>query len=184
VAKLVHLVMGRLTRAATRQETGDRMRALTFVLILLSAVVQAAAPKKVSIELANADVHTVLRMFADIGQFNLVTSEEVTGKVTIKLRAVPWDEAFRVVLASKGLGMEKVGAIIRVAPLSRLAEESELRHKAKEAAFNEKPLTVRLIPVNYANATELANQVKAMLSPRGTVTVDTRTNTLIVRDVE
>jgi type II secretory pathway component HofQ len=160
------------------------MRSAVLLSLLWCGVALAAPPKKVSLELHNADVHTVLRLFADVGRFNLVTSEDVSGKVTLRLRAVPWDEAFRVVLASKGLGLERVGEIVRVAPLGRLAEEAEARRRAKEAALLEKPLTVRLIPVNYANATELAAQVKAVLSPRGTVTVDARTNTLIVRDVE
>jgi type IV pilus assembly protein PilQ len=160
------------------------MRSAVLFSLLWCGLALAAPPKKVSLELHNADVHTVLRLFADVGRFNLVTSEDVSGKVTLRLRAVPWDEAFRVVLASKGLGLERVGEIVRVAPLGRLAEEAEARRRAKEAAFLEKPLTVRLIPVNYANATELAAQVKSVLSPRGTVTVDARTNTLIVRDVE
>ena len=160
------------------------MRWLVLAGLLWCATAFGASPKKVSLELVNADVQTVLRLFADVGRFNLVTSEEVSGKVTLHLRAVPWDQAFRVVLASKGLGVEQVGEIVRVAPLTRLAEESEARRRAKEAAFLEKPLTVRLIPVNYANASDLVAQVKASLSPRGTVTVDVRTNTLIIRDVE
>ncbi|MDX2012994.1 MAG: secretin and TonB N-terminal domain-containing protein [Myxococcaceae bacterium] len=160
------------------------MRWLVLAVVLWSGSGLAAPPRKVSLELVNADVQTVLRLFADVGRFNLVTSEEVSGKVTLHLRAVPWDEAFRVVLASKGLGVERIGEIVRVAPLNRLAEESEARRKAKEAAFLEKPLTMRLIPVSYANASDLVAQVKAGLSPRGTVSVDTRTNTLIIRDVE
>ncbi|MDP3235046.1 MAG: secretin N-terminal domain-containing protein [Myxococcales bacterium] len=159
--------------------------ALSLVVVLFGAASSAAEPpKRVSLELSNADVHSVLRLFAEVGRFNLVTSDEVSGKVSLRLRNVPWDEAFRAVVASKGLGVERLGSIVRVAPLARLAEEAEARRRLRDAEFAEKPLTVRLIPVNYATAEELAAQVKAMLSPRGSVTVDTRSNTLIVRDVE
>ncbi|MBL8921659.1 MAG: secretin and TonB N-terminal domain-containing protein [Myxococcaceae bacterium] len=159
----------------------------TLVLALTlctSTAALAGAPRRISLELHNAELHSVLRLFAEVGRFNLVTSEEVSGKVTLKLRNVPWDEAFRVVVASKGLGVERVGSIVRVAPLSKLAEEAEARRKVQDAQLAERPLSVRLIPVNYANAEELAQQVKGLLSPRGTVSVDARTNTLIVRDVE
>ena len=129
-------------------------------------------------------MHSVLRLFAEVGRFNLVISEEVSGKISLRLRNVPWDEAFQAVMSSKGLGLERVGSIVRVAPLARLAEEAEARKRRKDAELAQKPVTVRLVPVNFATAEELARQVKAMLSPRGSVTVDSRTNTLIVRDVE
>lgn len=159
------------------------MRATVLGLVLIAGLAQAA-PKKVSLELSNADVQSVLRLFAQIGRFNLITSDEVNGKVTLTLRNVPWNEAFEVVLATKGLGAERIGSIVRVAPLARLAEEAALRARTKAAEQASRPLKVTLIPVNNAPATELAAQVKAMLSPRGTVSVDVRTNTLIVRDVD
>lgn len=160
------------------------MRIVLALLLCLSSSVFAAAPKRISLEVTNADIHSVLRLFSQVGHFNLVVSEEVTGKVTLSLRNVPWDEAFKVVVASKGRGAEQTGSIVRVAPLSRLTEEAQARQRMKELEFAAKPVTVRLIPVNYASAEEMAAQVRPMLSPRGTVSVDTRTNTLIVRDVE
>jgi len=159
------------------------VRALALTVVLLGSIA-AAGPKKVSLELSNADVQSVLRLFAQVGRFNLITSDEVSGKVSLSLRNVPWDQAFQVVLASKGLGAEQLGSIVRVAPLAKLAEEAELRAKTRAAAESEKPLRVTVIPVNYATANELASQVRATLSPRGTVSVDPRTNSLIVRDVE
>ncbi|MBL8935010.1 MAG: secretin and TonB N-terminal domain-containing protein [Archangium sp.] len=160
------------------------MRIALVVMLALSSTVFAAAPKRISLELSNADIHSVLRLFSHVGGFNLVVSEEVTGKVTLSLRNVPWDEAFKVVVASKGLGAEQSGSIVRVASLSRLTEEAQARQRMRELEFAAKPLTVRLIPVSYASAEELAAQVRPMLSSRGSVTVDARTNTLIVRDVE
>lgn len=160
------------------------MRWLLLAFLVFSAPSLGAAPKRVSLELVNADLHSVLRLLAEVGRFNLVTAEDVSGKVTLRLRNVPWTEAFRAVLASKGLGVERGDGIVRVAPLATLAAEAEARARLEDARRAERPLVVTLVPVNHANAAELANQVRAMLSPRGTVSVDTRTNTLVIRDVE
>lgn len=160
------------------------MRWFLLAFLLCAATAQAATPKRLSLELVNADLHSVLRLFAEVGHFNLVTADDVSGKVTLRLRNVPWTEAFRAVLASKGLGAERGDGIVRVAPLSTLAAEAEARARLEDARRAERPLVVTLVPVNFANATELANQVRASLSPRGTVMVDPRTNTLIIRDVE
>ncbi len=108
----------------------------------------------------------------------------MTGKVTVTLRNVPWDVAMKAVLASKGLGLERTDNIVRVAPLSQLADEAAARVRLQEAELATAPLKTTIIRVNYATATDMAQHVKATLSPRGTVSVDTRTNTLIIRDVE
>ena len=159
------------------------MRLAFLAVVLLASSSFAVAPKRVTFEFANADVHSVLRLFSEVGHFNLVTSEAVTGKVTVSLRNVPWDVALRAVLASKGLGVERTDNIVRVAPLSQLADEASERARLKRAQFETLPLKTTLIRVNYANASDMAQQVKQTLSSRGTVSVDTRTNTLIVRDV-
>lgn len=159
------------------------MRTLLLVAVLASSSF-AAAPKRVSFEFANADVHSVLRIFAEVGRFNLVTSEAVSGKVTVTLRNVPWDEAMSVVLAAKGLGLERTGNIVRIAPLTQLADEAAARVRLQEAKLATAPLKTTVMRINYANASDMAQQVKPMLSPRGTVSVDPRTNTLIIRDVE
>jgi type IV pilus assembly protein PilQ len=160
------------------------MRTLSLAVLVVASSAFAAAPKRVSFEFANADVHSVLRLFSEVGHFNLVTSEAVTGKVTVTLRNVPWDVAMNAVLAAKGLGLERTDNIVRVAPLSQLADEAAQRARLQEAKFATLPLKTSLIRVNYASAAEMAQQVKATLSPRGTVSVDTRTNTLIIRDVD
>jgi type IV pilus assembly protein PilQ len=159
------------------------MRALLLVVALVSSPAFAAA-KRVSLEFVNADVTSVLRMFADLGRFNLVAADSVSGKVTLSLRNVPWDQAFEAVLASKGLGMERSDSIIRVAPLKELADEAAQRAQLEDARLDAAPVRTTLLRVNYANAADLANQVKASLSRRGSVSVDPRTNTLIIRDVE
>jgi type IV pilus assembly protein PilQ len=159
------------------------MRLAFFAVVLLAFSSFAATPKRVSFEFANADVHSVLRLFSEVGHFNLVTSEAVSGKVTVSLRNVPWDVAMRAVLASKGLGAERTDNIVRVAPLSQFADEASQRSRLQKAQFETLPLQTTLIRVNYASAVEMAQQVKSTLSSRGTVSVDTRTNTLIIRDV-
>lgn len=161
------------------------MRPSLFVAVfLLASSTFAAAPNLVSFEFANADVHSVLRIFAEVGRFNLVTSEAVSGKVTVTLRNVPWNEAMDAVLAAKGLGLEKTGNIVRVAPLTQLADEAAARARLEKAKFETAPLKTTVMRINYANAADMAAQVKPVLSPRGTVSVDQRTNTIIIRDVE
>lgn len=159
------------------------MRSLLLVGLLASSSVFAAGPK-VSVEFQRADVHAVLRLFAQLGHLNLVTDDAVSGTVTLSLRNVRWDEAFQVVVDARGLGLERTGSIVRVAPLAQLAAEAQQRATLEQARFNARPLVTHFIPVSYASASDLATQVKPLLSSRGTVTVDARTNTLIIRDVE
>jgi type IV pilus assembly protein PilQ len=162
-------------------------RAVFLALALATTPTLAASPKeakRISLDVTRANIHDVLRLLADVGRMNLVVADEVQGSVTLKLRNVPWTEALDVVLSSRGLGMEKRGNILRVAPLKTLREEAEVLARIKKAKEESAPLRTFFIPVNYANATDMAQHVKALLSPRGSVSVDTRTNTLIVTDVE
>lgn len=141
--------------------------------------------KKVSFEFKDIDIHNLLRIIAEISKKNIVVADDVTGKVTIRLRNVPWDQALELILRSKSLGQEELGNIVRVAKLSTLNEEAEARRKRREDDLKSRPLSVQLIPVNYAMASDIATRVKEVLAggERAGVTVDTRTNTLIVRDL-
>jgi type IV pilus assembly protein PilQ len=139
--------------------------------------------KRVSFEFKDIDIHNLLRVIAEVSKKNIVVSDDVAGKVTVRLRNVPWDQALDLVLRSKSLGKEEFGNIVRVAPLAKLEEESKARlEKRKNDRLARDPV-VQLIPVNYATAGEMSARVKEVLTERGTVTVDTRTNTLIVRDL-
>ncbi len=161
------------------------MRALLLVAALaVSSPAAAAGRGRVTLELHKADVHTVLRLFADLGHLNLVADERVSGTVTVRLRNVTWQEAFTAVLAARGLGSERLGRIVRVAPLGQLAEEAKRRADIAEANRLSAPLKTTLVRVNYASASDIAAQVKPLLSPRGSVSVDVRTNTVIIRDIE
>jgi len=139
--------------------------------------------KKVSFEFKDIDIHNLIRIISEVSKLNIVVADDVKGTVTIRLRNVPWDEALDIILASKGLGKEVIGNVIRVAPLKTLEEEARSREERKKALRRQEDLVVQLLPVNYASATDLAARVKDVLSERGTVTVDIRTNTLLVRDI-
>jgi type IV pilus assembly protein PilQ len=162
------------------------IRAAVAAVVLLSTSALADSPresKRISIDVVRADIHDVLRLLAEKGGLNVVVADEVQGKVTLRLRDVPWRQALDTVLASHGLGQELRGNVLRVAPMKQLAEEAAALAKLKQAREDVAPLKTYLIPVNYALASDLLPQVKAQLSPRGSVSVDARTNTLIVTDV-
>jgi type IV pilus assembly protein PilQ len=139
--------------------------------------------RRIDLDLNNADVHNVLRLLADVGQVNIVTADNVGGTVTIKMRNVPWDQALDVVLQSKNLGMVRGGNIIRVAPLPQLEKEREMAIARRRQELQLAPLETRLIPVSYAEAAELQARAREVLSGRGSIAVDGRTNVLIARDV-
>jgi type IV pilus assembly protein PilQ len=139
--------------------------------------------RRIDLDLKDADIHNILRLLADVGHVNVVTADDVSGNVTIRMRNVPWDEALDVVLQAKGLGMVRAGNLIRVAPMSQLNKERELRLAQLKQELELSPLETRLIPVSYATADELKDRAKDLLSPRGSIAVDERTNTLITRDV-
>jgi type IV pilus assembly protein PilQ len=139
--------------------------------------------RRIDLDFQNADIHSILRMLADVGKVNVVTADDVSGAVTIRMRNVPWDQALDVILSAKGLGMVRQGNLIRVAPIATLQKEQEIRLAAMKARFEVEPTEMRLYQVSYAGAGELAARAKDLLSPRGSISVDERTNTLIMRDV-
>jgi type IV pilus assembly protein PilQ len=139
--------------------------------------------RRIDLDLKDADIHNVLRLLADVGRVNVVTADDVQGNVTIRMRNIPWDQALDVVLQSKNLGMVQRGNIIRVAPLAQLEKEREMAIARRRQELQLAPLETRLIPVSYAQANEIQARARDLLSSRGSIAVDTRTNVLIVRDV-
>ncbi len=142
--------------------------------------------QKISIDVQDADVQNVLRLLAKIGGFNLVLSDDVQGKITLSLHNVPWDQVLDIVLASKSLGMVKRGNVIRIAPLKTLQAETEQLAQIKASISKEEsvaPLKTAYLQVNYAKAGDLAKQIQALLTERGSVTYDERTNKIILKDV-
>lgn len=139
--------------------------------------------RRVSLDIKDADVQNVLRLLADVSKLNIVASDDVSGKITIKLRNVPWDQALDIVLRAKQLDKVRNGNIIRVAPVDVLAKEEKLRIDRAAQRIELEPLTVRLIPVSYSLANEIKPQVESLLTTRGKVNVDVRTNVLVVEDI-
>jgi type IV pilus assembly protein PilQ len=141
------------------------------------------AGRRIDLDFKDADIHNILRLLAEVGGVNVITSDDVTGTVTIRMRDVPWDQALELILQSKGLGMVRRGNIIRVAPLTALEKEAELALARSKQREQLAPLETRLIPVSYATAGELQPRINELLSTRGSVSVDARTNVLVVRDL-
>lgn len=139
--------------------------------------------RRIDLDLKDADIHNVLRLISDVGRVNIVTADTVTGAVTIRVRNVPWDQALETVLQAKGLGMTRSGNMIRVAPAADLEKERELAVARAKSDLQLAPLETRLIPISYAEAADMLERAKDLLSPRGTLAYDERTNVLIARDV-
>lgn len=139
--------------------------------------------KRISMDFKDADIGNVLRIIAEVSNLNVIAGDEVSGTVTIKLKEVPWEEGLDVILATKGLGRENIGDIIRIAKKDTLEKEAADRLKLEEQKILAIPLVTRIIPVNYANAKELQPQIEPLLSSRGEVRVDERTNNIIVKDI-
>jgi type IV pilus assembly protein PilQ len=139
--------------------------------------------RRITLDFHDIDVRNLLRLIADVSKKNIVVADDVTGKVTVSLRNVPWDQALDLILRTKGLGKEEMGNVIRIAKFEDIAKEQEAQAKAAEARKPLLPLKVRLIPVNFARAGDVATRVKDVLSERGSVSTDERTNVIIVKDI-
>jgi type IV pilus assembly protein PilQ len=139
--------------------------------------------RKLSLDFKDADIKNILRLIAEVSNFNVITADDVTGKITMRLVDVPWDQALDVVLQAKGLGKTQVGNVIWVAPRDALKKQEQDMLEQKRAKEKLEDLVDDLIPINYATAKDVMPQVKGILSDRGDVKVDERTNTLIVKDI-
>jgi type IV pilus assembly protein PilQ len=139
--------------------------------------------QRLSMDFVNADIRNVLRLIGDVSGLNVVAGDDVQGKLTVRLVDVPWDQALEVILKTRGLGQVREGNIVRIAPAERLASEEARNLERAKAAEDLVPLITDIIPVSYASAQEISPQVSSVLSERGSVSVDARTNALLVKDV-
>jgi len=137
------------------------------------------------LEIKNSDIQDVLRLIAKTSGYNIVVGEDVTGRVgTLSLENIPWDQAFTLVLQSKKLGYVRQGNVLRVGTLTSLKSEKEEALANEQSRIKVEPLRTVLIPVSYAKANEMIARIRPFMSPRGTTDQDTRTNTIILRDVD
>ncbi len=151
--------------------------------------------EKLSLNFQNIEVRALLQVIADFTNFNVVTSDTVTGNVTLRLKDVPWDQALDIILQAKGLGVRKSGNVLWIAPKDEInaKEKIDLEAKAQVAALE--PLRTQAFQLNYTKAEEIAKGLSGtnngggggtnsrILSPRGSVIFETRTNQLFVNDI-
>ncbi len=142
--------------------------------------------KAISLNFQDIPVRTVLQIIADYNGFNLVTSDSVTGNVTLRLDGTPWDQALDIVLKVRGLDKRMDGNILMVAPTDELAEREAKELQARQKVEDLEALYSEFITVNYAKASDLAKLLdgkdSSLLSARGNVSVDERTNTILLKD--
>lgn len=142
--------------------------------------------RAISLNFQDISVRTVLQIIANYNDFNLVTSDTVNGNITLRLDGVPWDQALDIILKVKGLDKRMDGNILMIAPSDELAAQEARELQAKQQVEELAPLYSEYVQINYAKALEFSTLIKnegtSILSSRGSVSVDERTNTLLIRD--
>ncbi|MFP6641497.1 MAG: type IV pilus secretin PilQ, partial [Myxococcota bacterium] len=139
--------------------------------------------RRISLDFKDVLISDVLRLIAEVSDLNIIAGDEVKGSMTIRLVDVPWDQALDVILLTKGLGFMRVGNVLRIAPSETLKAEEETRLQERRQKEKLEDLEVKLQPINYADVNDVKSLVSRLLSPRGTVNVDARTNTVIIKDI-
>ena len=150
--------------------------------------------QKLSLNFQSIEVRSLLQVIADFTNFNIVTSDSVSGSVTLRLQDVPWDQALDIILQAKNLGMRKSGNVIWVAPKDEIATKEKLDLESLAAVQNLEPVKTQSFQINFAKAGEIATQITGggggspattarILSNRGSVIAEPRTNQLFVTDI-
>ena len=143
--------------------------------------------EKLSLNFQDIEVRSVLQLIADFTSLNLVASDTVSGKITLRLQNVPWDQALDLILKTKGLDQRKIGNVLLVAPADEIAAREKLELETTRQVEELAPLRTEYVQVNYAKAVDLLELIagadgSGFLSSRGSATVDERTNTLLIQD--
>lgn len=152
------------------------------------------AGEKLSLNFQNIEVRALLQVIADFTNFNVVTSDTVTGSVTLRLKDVPWDQALDIILQAKGLGLRKSGNVILIAPKDELAAKEKVELEAKAQIASLEPLRTQSFQLNYTKAEDVAKGLAGqggggggsnsrILSTRGSVISESRTNQLFITDI-
>jgi len=162
-----------------------------------SGVVHKYRGQRISMDFKDADLTNVFRIIAEVSNLNIITADDVKGKVSLRLVNVPWDQALDIVLRSKSLGATQEGNVLRIAPLSSLRKEEQDRFDAQKQVEQSRQEAMNraaevkasqesvfdTIPVNYSKASELLAKIKPLTSKFGKLDSDDRTNVLIIRDL-
>lgn len=140
--------------------------------------------ERLSLNFQNIEVRAVLQLIADFTGLNVVVSDSVGGNITLRLRNVPWDQALDIILKTRNLGMRQTGNVLLIAPNAEIVAREQAEMQARQAAVELAPLRTQFYQVNYARATDIAGILRSgdasIMTPRGNVTIDQRTNTLMV----
>ncbi|TNF97661.1 MAG: type IV pilus secretin PilQ [Gammaproteobacteria bacterium] len=142
--------------------------------------------EKLSLNFQDIEVRSVLQLLADFTGLNVVVSDTVRGNLTLRLKNVPWDQALDIILKTRGLAKRQTGNVVLIAPAAEIANQERLELEASQQIRELEPLFSEFIQINYADASDFVtlidNENNSLLSERGSVTVDARTNTLLIRD--
>ena len=145
------------------------------------------AGEKLSLNFQNIDVRSVLQVIADFTGFNIITSDTVTGNITLRLKDVPWDQALDIIMQSKGLTQRKTGNVIIVAPAEEVAAKEKLVLEANQQIEDLEPMRTEVFTLKYMKAESLrdilSDEKQKILSKRGSAVLDARTNTVFVQDI-
>ena len=143
--------------------------------------------ERLSLNFQDIEVRSVLQLLADFTGLNLVVSDSVEGNLTLRLKNVPWDQAMDIILKTKGLDKRKAGNVILIAPTDEIAAREKLELEARKQVEELERLRTEFVKVNYARASDIAEllsqEENSILSVRGSVSVDERTNTLLIKDI-
>ncbi len=144
--------------------------------------------ERISLDFQNADIHNVLRIIADVSGLNIVTSDDVKGNITIRLKDIPWDQALDVVLESRDLDKLEMGNVVRIDSADKIKKAQERKLESRKTTEQLEPLITTIVPVNFAKASEVATTIKGkevgLVSERGSITAEDRTNVLIIKDIK
>lgn len=143
--------------------------------------------QKISLNFQNIDIRAVLQILADASGKNIVVSDSVHGNITLRLQDVPWDQALDIIMKTKGLASRTYGNTLIIGTAQDIAAQEQAEFAAQQSLEQSSPLQSAFIQVNYAKASDMADLIKgqgkaSLLSPRGSLSVDSRTNTLLVQD--
>jgi len=164
------------------QQSEDERWAFDVRVVTTPGAVKTYRGELVSFDFKDADVRDVLRILSDISGFNMVVANNVDGSVTLKLNNIPWDQALDIVLEDAGLGAVVEGNVLKIAPLKTLQARQNALKQASVSNEQFEPLITKQVFVNYARAEELSPLVDPILSSRGDMRIDTRTNSVLITD--
>ena len=165
-----------------------------FIIEVKPVVEESGKPKaqsgytgeKLSLNFQNIEVRAVLQVIADFTSLNIITSDTVTGNLTLRLKDVPWDQALDIILQAKGLDMRKTGNVVWIAPRDELATKEKLALESRAQISELEPLRTESFQMNYQKAEDfqkvITDATQRILSKRGSAVVDTRTNQIFVQD--